>query len=214
MISSLQRKVSQIGLRQVPVCLAEVARNYLLWRKYKFERWHVKSTYACTPYKADLVALADSLRVGSALEIGCGLGDIIGHITAPRRYGFDRSPQVIEAAEVLQRTKRRGSSSGKPGAPVDFRVGSFAEARAHCRDVELLITVNWIHALPSEELKREIRHTVVACGVRYLLADRIKIDHGPELYRHELKELFDFASCETTIRPDFCPHDFFLFQVL
>ena len=59
-----------------------------LCRVFRFDPWHAAAPYSCRPYKSQVVALANSLRPAVALEIGCGLGDILSRVDARERIGL------------------------------------------------------------------------------------------------------------------------------
>jgi hypothetical protein len=49
---------------------------------YRFDPWHASAPYACREYKVRAVDLASSTHSRVVLDIGCGLGDIIGRVRA------------------------------------------------------------------------------------------------------------------------------------
>jgi len=56
---------------------------------FGFDRWHASAPYSCRPYKELVVELANALQPSIAVEVGCGLGDIISRIKAADRFGID-----------------------------------------------------------------------------------------------------------------------------
>lgn len=70
--------------------------------KFKFDPWHVSGNISCRTYKREVLSLVKSLGfINSAVEIGCGLGDLISNIDAPKRVGIDIDKNVINAAAFL-----------------------------------------------------------------------------------------------------------------
>ena len=43
---------------------------------------------SCRPYKREVVDIVNSLRPNSVVEVGCGLGEIVGRACARERFGF------------------------------------------------------------------------------------------------------------------------------
>src|ERR1700683_5160229 len=67
------------------------------------DRWHASAPYSWRPYKELVVELANALEPSIAVEVGCGLGDIISRVNAVERFGIDSDARVIRAARFLHR---------------------------------------------------------------------------------------------------------------
>lgn len=77
-------------------------------------------------------------------EVGCGLGDIIREVKAPVKYGFDAHPGIIQAARLLT-----SFSFHK----VRFNHFELRPDKIPSIQADVWILVNWIHKIPSLELK-------------------------------------------------------------
>lgn len=154
-----------------------------LSKKYGFSRWHVMPC-ELQPYATDIVKAINAMpgsRNFTVCEIGCGLGNIIRNIKAEHKYGYDINPNVIDCAKHL-----RGG--------VRFSVGSFEGAAKELPvSIDVLIVVDWIHVLPSEEVKRLFDILLGAVEVKCIVTDSVddarKRQH-PSLYQHNLGEIF------------------------
>lgn len=150
--------------RHLVCCLLTKAWLHLVWLVYRFDRWHATAPICCRPYKAQVVDLASSLRPESVLEIGCGLGEIVSRIAAPRRFGADIDRGVLRAAAALHSGVRYG-----PAALDDVRsLDSLTGGRA-----ELLVMVNWPHTVAFDVLAPAIAALRDALGLRHLIMDTI-----------------------------------------
>lgn len=115
----------------------------LLHRLYPFDAWHIG--HAGESYVGDIVRqlndTPDELRT-SAVEIGCGLGDILRRLRYERRLGLDRDPHALSAARVLSAWQRP--------APVfkEFDFPSSTLPGIH----DAIIMVNWIHEIDPDRL--------------------------------------------------------------
>jgi SAM-dependent methyltransferase len=69
----------------------------VLGRLLGLEPWHCGSPDR-HPYREAVVESVNSLKPRSVLEIGCGLGDVIARLHAPRRVGADVSRRVLVGA--------------------------------------------------------------------------------------------------------------------
>lgn len=108
--------------------------------------------------------------------MSCGLGDIIRHIKAEHKYGYDISQNVIDCAKHL------GGGC--------FSVGSCDVAAKELPDsIDVLVAVNWIHTLPSEEVKKLFDILLDAVEVDRIVIDALKSQY-PDAYQHNLDEMF------------------------
>jgi hypothetical protein len=161
-------------------CRVDRLRLHALRLLFRFDPWHAAAPYSCRPYKALVVELANALQPAVAVEIGCGLGDIIGRVDAADRFGVDADYRVIRAARFLH--GGRGRWIHGDGNCIDSLLTP--ERRIDC-----LIMVNWIHSLSPEHLADLV--VPLLARARFLIVDAIDPD-GPSSYRH--KHEFEFLS--------------------
>lgn len=188
----------RMGLRRLVRCRFDLLWLRVLQRHFEFDPWHALAPYACRSYKRVVVDIVNRLAPGTVVEIGAGLGELLAHIDAPRRFGYDIDPGVVRAARFLHRrgiTFVHGDATQVIEAPID-----------------VLILVNWIHNLSSNELSELLEPLMPR--TTYLLLDAIDLD-GPSSYRY--KHTFDFLSgnadlVSITRAPDE-PRSFQLFRV-
>jgi SAM-dependent methyltransferase len=180
-----------------------VARLWLSFLRllFRFGAWHASAPYSCRAYKKMVVELANALHPAVAVEVGCGLGDIISRVKAVERVGIDLDANVIRAARFLHWRGRwiQGDSS---------RVLQLQQRRIDC-----LIMVNWIHCLSPDELAALLLPLLPI--TRYLILDAIDAD-GPCSYRY--KHDFGFLAAATqrvrTVRAPDEPRSFAVLEVL
>ncbi|HVO48293.1 MAG TPA: hypothetical protein VMT29_18385 [Steroidobacteraceae bacterium] len=170
---------------------------------FGFDPWHAAAPYSCRPYKATVVALVNELRPALAVEVGCGLGDIISRISARERYGIDVDGGVIRAARVLH---PRGTRWVQGDAGV---VGTVVPGD---RTIDCLIMVNWIHNFAADQLGQWLQPLLPR--TRHLLLDAIDAD-GPASYRHKHDFGFLGARARRRSTTHACgePRSFILFEV-
>jgi SAM-dependent methyltransferase len=121
----------------------------VLQRVYGFDRWHVG--HAGEAYARDIVRALNAWpgpEREAAVEIGCGLGDIVRHLAFRERLGLDADEGVLGAARLLARLQR-GSSP---------RFGRFHFPQSELSGVyNAIIMVNWIHQIDPDTLRRAVR---------------------------------------------------------
>jgi len=127
----------------------ERACKTVLHQLFHFDPWHL-STRLQRRYPEDIVRHLNARPEAgrrSALEIGCGLGDILRSLRFSARTGYDSDPRVLKAARVLSRI----ACSGR----ISFRPFTFPDTPLRER-YDVILLVNWIHEVPSETLTREL----------------------------------------------------------
>lgn len=159
-------QIRSAGFGGVLACLVKKLRYRRLARRHGFDPWHAKSPFECRGYKREVVQLAEALQPQAAVEIGCGLGEIVSRIRGCRRFGFDIDARVIPAARELH------------GAGCSFDCASLADVDMVRRAVgdagaDLLVMVNWPHALPWSELAAQVRRLAQAVSSKLLIIDTI-----------------------------------------
>ena len=173
-------RISQLGFLGALRCLYKKIYFHYLSKKYGFDGWHATAPFECRPYKAEVVKLANTVRATSAVEIGCGLGDIISKVDAGRRLGVDIDQAVIRAARDLY------------GHSCAFEIGSLTDIKSlqKClRQSDLLIMVNWPHLFAWVELANYLRAVIECIGIQYLVIDGINASSHGYAYHHDLQDI-------------------------
>ena len=184
-------------------CRAARLRLNALRPLFGFDRWHAAAPYACRPYKGVVVELANALHPAVAVELGCGLGDIISRVSAADRVGIDADARVIRAARFLHRGGRWVHGEGS--CVLSLFPGP--------RLIDCLIMVNWIHRLSPEELARLV--LPLLARTRYLILDAV--DAGalqPDRHRHDFGFLAAVTRPVSTARVPGEPRTFTVFETL
>lgn len=166
-----------------------VAGNYkrvmyqFLQKIFLFDSWHLEPINF-RPYAKEIVLATESYinqkNIQCVMEVGCGLGDIIGNIKVSnrkcRKMGIDREKNVLKAAKVLH-----------PSAI--FLQGSFDQCIS--RDETCLIMVNFIHRIPCDELKKEMQRVLLKSNVKLVVLDTFLSNENTVYeYSHCGRELF------------------------
>jgi hypothetical protein len=128
-----RRGFIEMGVVNAIRCVAGKRRLRRLRERFGFDPWHASTPYWCRRYKRDAVALANQLSPQVAVEVGCGLADVISRIRAPIRYGMDIDRNVLAAAREITPDVRflPGSLDGIESLPEPH--------------VDLLVALNWLH---------------------------------------------------------------------
>jgi SAM-dependent methyltransferase len=162
-----------------------------LQEEFGFDHWHVKSPYRRRPYKRRVVAVIDGFAPETVVEIGCGLGEIICRIKAPRRFGFDLEAAVIEGAKALH------------GSAVVFHQGDLCKPVAIAAivggPIDVLVAVNWPHMLAFEEIEQSIADLRAQTPVRRLVIDTIYPDRSGYQHYHTRRDVERLGEVTATV---------------
>lgn len=152
---------------------------FCLYLIFKFERWHFKSTYHCTPYKKNVVKLVNkNINVSeSIVEIGCGLGEIIKRIDCHNRYGIDRCKKVINAARYINRSDN-----------ITFLSESFYDLNIK---IDHVILINFTHQIPQVDLIKMINEIILKLSPKTFFLDAYHKNYFKHLRHHNFTKIFN-----------------------
>ncbi len=175
-------QIRSAGFGGVFTCLAKKLRYRQLARRHGFDPWHAKSPFECRGYKREVVQLAEALQPQAVIEIGCGLGEIVSRIRDCHRFGFDIDARVVPAARELYGARCRFECAGLADVDTVQRVVGAVGA-------DLLVMVNWPHALPWAELAVQVRRLTQAVSLKRLIIDTIASGTPGYAHHHAAAEL-------------------------
>lgn len=133
----------------------------ILQKKYQFNDWHL-TPVNFRPYAVDTVRTLNWMLQrgdisGPLVEMGCGLGGIIGNLeSAERKYGYDLSSEAIKCASILFPSVR-------------FQIGTYASVRE--TDIGCLIMLNFSAGISPTELSDAIQQLLSRSRVEMFLID-------------------------------------------
>lgn len=128
--------------------------RYVLWCYFRFDKWHTSPLWN-RQYAVDIVKeLNQHPNMNNAMEIGCGLGDILSSLSVSNRTFCDVSSEVLCAAQFINSIKRNTANDSY--IVYDFLSDSiFTDAI-----FDVIVIVNWIHGVPSGMLRPRIDHLI------------------------------------------------------
>ncbi len=167
--ASFAREFGAVRLGDCLLCRAVII---LLRARYGFPAYNISTAYPCREYKSVTAALAESLSPAVVVDVGCGLGEVLAHIKAERRYGFDINPAALRAARFWHSRK------------IVFAEGSFFDAASIAApvkepEISLMIMNNWVHGCDFEKFKNGILEIAALKPVRYIIFDFFRAGYNP-----------------------------------
>ena len=166
----------------------------ILRTTYAFDEWHVLNMYELRGYKKEVVNIVNQLHPHVAVEIGCGLGEIISRIEAEQKIGVDIDKRVVRAARCLNWRKH-----------ILFMNGSFDVIKTLPLSlIDSLIMINWLHRIPEERIKMELKELLRHMKIRYLVVDEILNGYNGYKYHHVFGKSLEgiFVECKKVEDPE------------
>lgn len=153
-----------------------------LQKKYGINDWHVQPVND-RPYAIDTInsiqAYIDKTSAKTVVEIGCGLGSIIGNLDMPIRKG--KRPLRI-AYDINGNNLKLGK---RLHPNVIFQEGSFDKVSVR-GEIDCLIMINFIHNIPELTLRMEIQNLLKKNTVKLFVFDTFnKTDDSLYRYSHK-----------------------------
>ena len=184
----LGKKVKDIGLISSFYCLRKAFYLFYLQRKYGFDRWHVGADYHCKPYKKQVINIINSLpNIKFAIEVGCGLGDILSRVKVQDKIGIDIEQNVINCAKALLPN-------------LLFQKGDLNAVGNYIGNKEgvVLIAINWTHNVDFKDLINVFLQIINQDSVNcYVVVDAIKPNVKGYKYKHSISEYGNYFNVST-----------------
>lgn len=173
--------VLELGIANGLVGAIQWSHAFAYQKLYSFDRWHVRAPYSWKPYKKCVVDTVETLNPTRVVEIGCGLGDIIGRVNSKYAAGFDQDERVLRAARRMHPNVHFAQASLEQLALVT--------GHGPAKPIDTVIMVNWPHLVPTQALINALQQIQANWKVEYVVMDVIKSDAKGYRYRHKLEDL-------------------------
>jgi hypothetical protein len=184
------QRIRALGLMGTMSCLFRKCYLHFVALWYGFDYWHASAPIECRPYKRETVQLANEYVQVCAMEIGCGLGDIISRVDSSIRIGVDHDSSVISAAR-----KMHGNVVKFVTASVFDTNEILALDRPH--KVDLLILINWPHSVAWYKLLSALQKLLQGMDINYIVIDGINVGATGYAFYHGERE---FSKLGTIVR--------------
>ena len=172
-------KIKTLGVFSSIDCLIKTIHLYYLQRKFGFDKWHVKADYSCKPYKKQVVDIVNSLPdIDVAVEVGCGLGDILNKINVKNRIGIDIDQNAIECASLL-----------RPN--LNFYLGGLNDVEKYIKKKKnmVIMAINWTHNINFKDLVYNFSKVINEYSENcYIVVDIIKPNVKNYKYKHTIDD--------------------------
>ncbi len=194
----LQKKIiKNLNLKRIRYLPTNISKLYFSIPKiilrlfFKFNLWHI-SSYRHRKYAISIVKHANAKEIrNKALEIGCGLGDIIRRLDYNTKVGLDNDVQVLKAARFVSKVFDKNKT--------DFNFYDLVNSDTLNEIYDVVLVPNFAHAISSEILKKKIEHIFLnnLSDSGEIILDVIE-DKNLQNYRnfHSIDYLSESIECE------------------
>jgi len=160
---------------------------------FRFDYWHT-SPVDNRKYAIDIISVLNHrVSRGGLMEIGCGLGDILIKSNYERKYFYDISKEVLNAAAFMQKFSKT------PEINFFKTFDLLTDSLDKDLKIDAIVLVNWIHCIESELLKSRfsaiIKENLNKKGM--LIFDVIK-DNPNYKFNHTVGDLIDLQKFNIT----------------
>lgn len=136
----LCRKIKEVGIKNTLTGIVRRKKLGQICQEYDLDPWH-KSPYELRRYAQIAAESVNELEGKCVVEVGCGLGEILRHINAPKKYGYDLDSRVIEAVKVITSKEKN----------IQYFAGGLQDVNVS--DANVLLTIGWMHGMQEKALK-------------------------------------------------------------
>lgn len=163
-IRRIWKKTKEVGVKNCLLGAIFRMKYIRMQKRYGFETWHF-SPYEWRKYLQETASYINAHNAETVVDIGCGLGGLLKHVTAGTKIGFDIHKEVILAARELN------------DKSVVYNVGSFSEVDME-KTIDYLITLGFTHG-GTEKTWRTPYHAIAERNnIQHFIVDTVPED-GP-----------------------------------
>ena len=69
----------------------------------KVPKWHLNATFESRDYKRKVIKISNFYKTNFVIEIGCGIGEILGRLNASQKYGVDINEDTLILCKRLNK---------------------------------------------------------------------------------------------------------------
>ena len=136
-MNKIIRKLKEVGMKNLIIGIVKIPYFKLLQKIFHFDSWHI-SPYELREYVQIVARYINCHNAKYVVDIGCGLGELIRHIKAPKSIGIDIEKENINTAKYLHHR-----------SDIEFKIGSFDDLGTG-HEIDYLTALNFMHGSPHQ----------------------------------------------------------------
>ena len=111
-------------------------------------KWHLNATFESREYKKKVIKISNIYKTNIAIEIGCGIGEILGRLNSSQKYGLDIDMDTLILCKRLYKDiKTIHVDVMKNYQDILEIITSIGK-----EETILIIMVNWLHEYPESKV--------------------------------------------------------------
>ena len=182
-MNKILRKLKEVGILNLIIGIIKIPYFKLLQKFFHFESWHI-SPYELREYVQIVAKYVNSHNAKYVVDIGCGLGELIRHINAPKRIGIDIEKENINTAKYLHRRTN-----------IEFKNGSFDDLGTK-QEIDYLITLNFMHGSPHQTWQPAYHKICKNNNIKHIIVDSTKPDDNSYFHDFSLILPSEYKKCD------------------
>ena len=112
-------------------------------------KWHLNATFESRDYKRKVIKISNIYKTNFVIEIGCGIGEILGRLNASQKYGFDINKDTLILCKRLNKNIKTIHNDIMTNNQKIFEIINSSEKE----ETILIIMVNWLHEYSEIKVK-------------------------------------------------------------
>ncbi len=155
----------------------------------KVPQWHLNATFESRDYKSKVVRISNMYKTNFAIEIGCGIGEILGRLNAPQKYGIDININTLLLCKRLNKNIKTIHNDIMNNNQKIFDLINSIEKN----ETILIIMVNWLHEYSESKVNNlvenllSLNRNIIIIADIYQRKERSRIPRNKIL--HKFKDL-------------------------
>ena len=114
----------------------------------KVPKWHLNATFESRDYKSKVINISNMYKTNFAIEIGCGIGEILGRLNASQKYGLDIDKDTLLLCKRLYKDIKIIHKDVMKNSQNILEIINSIEKE----ETILIIMVNWLHEYPESKV--------------------------------------------------------------
>ena len=120
----------------------------------KVPKWHLNATFQSRDYKSKVVRISNMFRTNFAIEIGCGIGEILGRLNASQKYGIDINIDTLVLCKRLNKNIKTIHNDIMKNNQKIFELINSIEKN----ETILILMVNWLHEYSENKVNNLVEN--------------------------------------------------------
>tara|TARA_Y100000589_G_scaffold291588_1_gene295179 strand:- start:5302 stop:5988 length:687 start_codon:yes stop_codon:yes gene_type:complete len=107
----------------------------------KVPKWHLNATIQSRDYKSKVIKISNMYKTNFVIEIGCGIGEILGRLNASQKYGIDINIDTLLLCKRLNKDIKTIHNDIMTNNKKIYEIINSIQKD----ETILIIMVNWLH---------------------------------------------------------------------